>query len=402
MFFLKAAYCRIFQGAFRLALPVLPYREPEIIGGCADLIPVMEKEHIRCPLIVTDRGIVEHGLVAPLTDILERHGLRWGIYDRTQPNPTVDNVEQALNMYRELGCDSLIAIGGGSSMDCAKAVGARVVYPNKTLNQMRGVLRVLHRLPTLIAIPTTAGTGSETTLAAVITDAPRKYAMMSFPLIPRYAVLDGKLTCSLPPQLTATTGMDALTHAVEAYIGRSTTAQTRRLALEAVELVFTNLKTAYSQGDNLEAREKMLLAAYKAGIAFSKSYVGYVHAVAHSLGGKYNTPHGLANAVILPYVLERYGGCIHGKLFDLGVAAGVCREGDDVHQGAEAFIQAVWELNRELGIPRKLPGIQKEDIPLLARHGEKEANPLYPVPRLMTQRELEEIYYDIADWSDGT
>ncbi|MDY4754871.1 MAG: iron-containing alcohol dehydrogenase [Candidatus Faecousia sp.] len=402
MFFLKAAYCRIFQGAFRLALPVLPYREPEIIGGCADLVPVMEKEHIRCPLIVTDRGIVKHGLVAPLTDILERHGFRWGIYDRTQPNPTVDNVEQALNMYRELGCDSLIAIGGGSSMDCAKAVGARVVYPNKTLNQMRGVLRVLRRLPTLIAIPTTAGTGSETTLAAVITDAPRKYAMMSFPLIPRYAVLDGKLTCSLPPQLTATTGMDALTHAVEAYIGRSTTAQTRRLALEAVELVFTNLKTAYSQGDNLEAREKMLLAAYKAGIAFSKSYVGYVHAVAHSLGGKYNTPHGLANAVILPYVLERYGSCIHGKLFDLGVAAGVCRESDDVHQGAKAFLQAVWELNRELGIPRKLPGIQKEDIPPLARHGEKEANPLYPVPRLMSQRELEEIYYDIADWSDST
>ncbi len=402
MFFLKAAYCRIFQGAFRLALPVLPYREPEIIGGCADLVPVMEKEHIRCPLIVTDRGIVEHGLVAPLTDILERHGLRCGIYDRTQPNPTVDNVEQALNMYRELGCDSLIAIGGGSSMDCAKAVGARVVYPNKTLNQMRGVLRVLHRLPTLIAIPTTAGTGSETTLAAVITDAPRKYAMMSFPLIPRYAVLDGKLTCSLPPQLTATTGMDALTHAVEAYIGRSTTAQTRRLALEAVELVFTNLKTAFSQGDNLEAREKMLLAAYKAGIAFSKSYVGYVHAVAHSLGGKYNTPHGLANAVILPYVLERYGSCIYCKLFDLGLAAGVCRESDDVHQGAKAFLQAVWELNRELGIPRKLPCIQKEDIPFLARHAEKEANPLYPVPRLMNQRELEEIYYDIADWSDGT
>lgn len=402
MFFLKAAYCRIFQGAFRLALPVLPYREPEIINCCADLVPVMEKEHIRCPLIVTDRGIVEHGLVAPLTDILERHGLRCGIYDRTQPNPTVDNVEQALNMYRELGCDSLIAIGGGSSMDCAKAVGARVVYPNKTLNQMRGVLRVLRRLPTLIAIPTTAGTGSETTLAAVITDAPRKYAMMSFPLIPRYAVLDGKLTCSLPPQLTATTGMDALTHAVEAYIGRSTTAQTRRLALEAVELVFTNLKTAYSQGDNLEAREKMLLAAYKAGIAFSKSYVGYVHAVAHSLGGKYNTPHGLANAVILPYVLERYGSCIHCKLFDLGLAAGVCRERDDVHQGAKAFLQAVWQLNRELGIPRKLPCIQKEDIPPLARHAEKEANPLYPVPRLMTQRELEEIYYDIADWSDGT
>ena len=400
MFFAKAIYCRCIQIGFRLALPVLPYREPEIIHSCDELPQVMDKAGCRCCLIVTDPGIVANGLVAPLTQVLDRIGLRYGIYDRTKANPTVDNVEQALELYHELGCDSLIAIGGGSSMDCAKAVGARVAYPNRTLGQMGGVLRVLRSLPTLIAIPTTAGTGSETTLAAVISDPPRKYALMSFPLIPRYAVLDGRLTQSLPPQLTATTGMDALTHAVEAYIGRSTTAETRRLALEATELVFSNLKTAYSQGDNLEARKNMLLAAYKAGVAFSKSYVGYVHAVAHSLGGKYNTPHGLANAVILPYVLERYGKSIHGKLYDLALAAGVCREEDGISQGAEKFIRAVWEMNRQLGIPRKLPGIRKEDIEALARHGEKEANPLYPVPRLMTRKELEQIYFDIADWSE--
>lgn len=400
MFFLKAAYCRIFQGAFRLALPVLPYREPEIIHSCDGLIPVMEKEEIRCPLIVTDAGIVANGLVTPLTEFLEKQGFRYCIYDRTRANPTKDNVEEALKQYHELGCDSLIAIGGGSSMDCAKAVGARVAYPQKTLDQLGGILRVLRKLPILIAIPTTAGTGSETTLAAVVTDAPRKYAMMSFPLIPRYALLDGKLTCSLPPKLTATTGMDALTHAVEAFIGRSTTKQTGQLALEATKLVFSNLKTAYSDGRNLQARENMLLAAYKAGIAFSKSYVGYVHAVAHSLGGKYDTPHGLANAVILPYVLERYGSCIHRKLYKLGLAAGVCSQKDDISTGAEKFIRAVWELNEALSIPKKLPGIQKADIEALARHAEKEANPLYPVPKLMTRKELEEIYFDIADWSE--
>lgn len=402
MFFLKAAYCRVFQGAFRLVLPVLPYREPEIVASCNDLGPVIEKERIHTPLIVTDRGIVAHGLVAPLTAELERLGVRYGIYDGTQPNPTADNVEQALKIYRELGCDSLIAIGGGSSMDCAKALGARVAYPKKSLKQMKGILRVLRRLPTLIAIPTTAGTGSETTLAAVITDQPEKYAMMSFPLISHYAVLDGRLTLSLPPHLTATTGMDALTHAVESYIGRSTTGETRRLALEATELVFTNLKTAYSDPKNLEARNNMLLAAYKAGISFSKSYVGYIHAVAHSLGGKYGTPHGLANAVILPHVLERYGPCAHRKLHQLGVAAGVCTKDASHDEGAEKFIRAIRELNRELGIPERLPGIREEDIPALARYAEKEANPLYPVPRLMDREELEEIYHDIADWSDRT
>ena len=399
MFFLKAAYCRAFQIAFRLALPFLPYREPVIIPSCDGMVDVMETEQIRCPLIVTDKGIAANGLITPVTELLDKMGLRYGIYSETKPNPTVDNVEDALKQYHALHCDSLIAIGGGSSMDCAKAVGARVVYPRKTIRQMGGIVKILRALPILIAIPTTAGTGSETTLAAVISDPPRKCPMMSFPLIPRYALLDGSFTNSLPPMLTATTGMDALTHAVEAYIGRSTTRQTRQLALEATRLIFSNLKTAYSDGGNLEARNNMLLASYKAGVAFSKSYVGYVHAVAHSLGGKYDTPHGLANAVILPYVLERYGSCIHKKLYQLALAAGVCSEQDDISTGAEKFIQAIWDLNEAMSIPKKLPVIQKEDIPALAQHAEKEANPLYPVPVLMTRKELEAFYYDIADWS---
>ncbi len=402
MFFIKSAFCRVFQTAFRIALPILPYREPEIVNSCAELSNVFKKENIKSVLIVTDKGIVKNGLLLPLEEALKESNVKYKVYDQTQPNPTVYNVEDALSIYKADNCNCLIAIGGGSSMDCAKAVGARVAYQRKNVGQMKGILRVLRRLPALIAVPTTAGTGSEVTLASIITDSEKhhKYALMSFPLIPHYAVLDAKLTYSLPPHLTSTTGMDALTHAVEAYIGRSTTKETRSLALEAVKLVFENVKAAYNDGENHTARENMLHAAYKAGIAFSKSYVGYIHAVAHSLGGQYGTPHGLANAVIMPYVLEAYGESIYKKLHKLGMAAGVCSANDSYKTGAEKFIDAIKLLNKDMGIPDKLSGIRKEDIPLMAKHAEKEANPLYPVPKLMTQKELEKFYYKVADWSE--
>ena len=394
-------YCRIFQTAFRMALPVLPYREPEIIRSCAEIGKVAKKEKISSVLIVTDKGIVNNGLVDPVVAALQVSGISYYIYADTQPNPTVQNVEDALQVYHVNHCDALIAVGGGSSMDCAKAVGARVAYPKRTVNQLGGKLKVWHKLPTLIAIPTTAGTGSETTLAAMITDSKthHKYAIMSFPLIPKYAVLDASLTYSLPPHLTSTTGVDALTHAVEAYIGRSTSKETRRLSLEATKLVFENVEEAYKDGNNHTARENMLHAAYKAGIAFSKSYVGYIHAVAHSLGGKYGTPHGLANAVVMPYVLESYGKSVYKKLHRLGIAAGVATEEDAPMTGAIKFINAVKALNASMNIPEKLPGIQKEDIPSLAKHAAKEANPLYPVPKLMNTRQLEQFYYMVADWS---
>lgn len=401
MFILKKMGCRVFQLAFRAALPVLPYREPEIIPSCAELGQVLTQNKLGTVLVVTDAGIVRNGLVSPLEEVLRKHHIDYAVYDKTQPNPTVHNVEEALKLYHRHGCHALIAIGGGSAMDCAKAIGARVAYPQKKLNRMGGVLRVLRRLPTLIAIPTTAGTGSETTLAAVITDSDthHKYALMSFPLIPHYAVLDATLTYTMPPHLTATTGMDALTHAVEAYIGRSTTRETRRLALEATKLVFDYLERAYTDGHDREAREQMLHAAYKAGVSFSKSYVGYIHAVAHSLGGQYGTPHGLANAVIMPYVLEAYGKSAHKKLHRLGIAAGVCTEEQTHEEGATLFIQAIREMNRRMGIPETIKGIEKADIPDMARHAEREANPLYPVPTLMTRQELESFYEQIADWS---
>ena len=395
---IKAIYCRSVQAVLRAALPVLPYREPEVFHSCGELSTVFQKENIRRVLIVTDAGIVRSGIAAQLEAVLDEDDISYAVYDQTRPNPTVVNVEQALSLYRRYRCQALIAIGGGSSMDCAKAVGARLARPGTPLGKLKGTLRILRPLPTLIAIPTTAGTGSETTLAAVITDtqAQHKYVMNDFVLIPKYAVLDARLTLSLPPHLTATTGMDALTHAVEAYIGRSTTRQTRRESLEATRLVFANVERAYRNGKDYEARSNMLTAAYRAGIAFSRSYVGYVHAVAHSLGGQYNIPHGLANAVLLPYVLESYGSCIHRKLHDLAVAAGVASPQEEDAGAAAKFIRAIRQLNARMGIPETLEGIRPEDIPVMAAHAEKEANPLYPVPRLMTREELTFFYEQVA------
>ena len=386
--------CRAYQGVFRAALPFLPYREPEILHRCEELPDTLKQHKIKKILIVTDPGIVACGLMTKITSVLAKEKISYSVYDQTSANPTVRNVEEALALYQKEHCKALLAIGGGSAMDCAKALGARIACPKKTLGQLKGTLHVLHRIPLLIAVPTTAGTGSENTLAAVITDSEKKhkYVLNDFVLIPRYAILDAELTYSLPPHLTATTGMDALTHAVEAYIGRSTTKGTREKALLAVKTIYQNIETAYHDGHNHAAREQMLNAAYLAGFAFSRSYVGYVHAVAHSLGGQYNIPHGLANAVLLPEVLESYGSCIHKKLHILGCAAGVCTEQDSIKAGAGKFIASIRTLNKNMGIPDFLSGIQESDIETMSVHAAKEANPLYPVPKLMTRRELEAFY----------
>ena len=386
--------CRAYQGVFRAALPFLPYREPEILHRCEELPDTLKQHKIKKILIVTDPGIVACGLMTKITSVLAKEKISYSVYDQTSANPTVRNVEEALALYQKEHCQALLAIGGGSAMDCAKALGARISCPKKTLGQLKGTLHVLHRIPLLIAVPTTAGTGSENTLAAVITDSEKKhkYVLNDFVLIPRYAILDAELTYSLPPHLTATTGMDALTHAVEAYIGRSTTKETREKALLAVKTIYQNIETAYHDGHNHAAREQMLNAAYLAGFAFSRSYVGYVHAVAHSLGGQYNIPHGLTNAVLLPEVLESYGSRIHQKLHMLGCAAGVCTEQDSIKAGAGKFIASIRTLNKNMGIPDFLSGIQERDIETMSVHAAKEANPLYPVPKLMTRRELEAFY----------
>lgn len=398
---LKKIYCRTFQTLFKLALPFLPYRHPKIINAPGKLAGVLKEKDIQRVLIITDSGIRGLGLIEPLEKALRKHQISYWVYDGTVANPTTENVAEAVSLYREQDCQAVIGFGGGSSIDCAKAVGACIANPGKSLAKMKGILKVRRKLPLLIAVPTTAGTGSETTLAAVITDAEtrHKYAINDFPLIPRYALLDPKVTLGLPPFLTATTGMDALTHAVEAYIGNSTTAGTRKNARRAVRLIFENLDTAFCDGQNIEARQNMLRASYYAGCAFTKSYVGYVHAVAHSLGGEYNVPHGLANAVLLPYVLKAYGPSIHKKLHRLAMEAGLADGDTPCEEAAEAFIDAIQDMKQRFGIGDTIPQIREEDIPKLARYADKEANPLYPVPVLMDAQQLETFYYLLMDES---
>lgn len=393
----KKIYCRIFQGCFHLAIPILPYRDPKILNSINELPEEFASRGIKKVLLVTDPVI--RSLTGKLEELLPRAGIECLVYDKTNANPTVANVDEALALYIGEGCQALIGFGGGSSIDCAKAVGARVACPRKSLAQMKGILKIGRRIPLLAAIPTTAGTGSETTVTTVITDDKThyKYPISDFPLIPKIAVLDPKVTFTLPANLTATTGMDAMTHAIEAFIGGSTTRKTREYSIRAVKLIIQNIEKAYKDGQDENARRNMLIASNLAGGAFSRSYVGYVHAVAHSLGGAYNIPHGLANSVLLPIVLRRYGSKAWKKLAILAVAGGVAQANDSVQVAAEKMIAEICRLNAAMGIPEKLKGIKVEDIPELARRADKEANPLYPVPVLWNAKELEKFYYDVME-----
>ena len=395
----KKIYCRLYQTILRIALPLMPYREPKILKSNDDVVEILKNNNFKNIFLVSDKSIRKLNLTKPLEESIIKNNFKLTIYDETVPNPTTKNVEDALNLFNENNCEVIIAFGGGSVMDCAKAVGARVARPKKSLKQLKGILKIRKKIPLLIAVPTTAGTGSETTLAAVITDSEtrHKYAINDFPLIPNFALLDPKLTIGLPKHITSTTGMDALTHAIEAYIGNSTTKHTRKASLEAVKLIFENLQVAYNEPTNLSARQNMLTAAYKAGVAFTRSYVGYVHAIAHSLGGKYNIPHGLANAIILPYMLKAYGKKIYKKLWQLGVYANLFEHSISYEEGANLFIKKIEELNASMLIPTKISEINKQDIESLAKTAEHEGNPLYPVPVLMTAKDLEKIYYQLID-----
>ncbi|MDE7454711.1 MAG: iron-containing alcohol dehydrogenase [Clostridia bacterium] len=378
----------------------MPWRKPKILDGedsFVNAVDFMAKQNVCRPLIVCDKSALERGA---LDSFFQRAKgvIGYAVYDGVLPNPTVEQVEQGLAIYLQNNCDSLLAFGGGSAMDCAKAIGARVVRPNKTVNQMKGLLKVNRRLPPFFAVPTTAGTGSECTVAAVITNGAThdKYAINDFSLIPHYAILDPKLTQSLPPFLTATTGMDALTHAVEAYIGRSNTRTTKRQAEQAVKLVFENLAEATTNGNNLNARSNMQCAAYLAGLAFTRAYVGYVHALAHALGGTYGIAHGYANAVLLPRVLQAYGKSAYGRLAKLAKTVGVADKTDSKAVASNKFIEAIDELNKTLSIPVTFEGkIKEKDFDALAKHADREANPLYPVPKLLNAKQLKQIYYKV-------
>jgi len=400
---LKKAYGRVFQNVMKVATNALNFHEPILLNGVESIPEILkEKEKINSVLIVTDDFLHNKGkLIDGLKADLEKNNIKYAVYDRTIPNPTIDNIEEALIMYHNNGCQGFIAVGGGSPMDCAKGVACRVARPNKQIPQMKGLLKVMKKLPPFLAVPTTSGTGSEATIVAVVSNAKthEKYAINDPVLIPKYAVLDPKLTVGLPNFITSTTGMDALTHAVEAYIGNSNTKKTKEMSIKAIKLIFTNLKKAYDDGKNLEARRNMQLAAYYAGIAFTRAYVGYVHAIAHNLGGMYGAPHGDANSIILPYILDYFGKSAYKKLAELADEVGI--KGDNDEEKAKAFIQAIRDLNASMNIPsnvneikkiKEIGGIKDEDIPIMVDRAYREGYPLYPVPKFMDKEDFTKMY----------
>lgn len=370
---------RTYQCVFGLGARLLPWRRPETVTGPGSLarIPaLLTKCGTRRPLVAASRRQCADPAFQQMLSRLEGYAL----FSDIQPNPPVSAVEAAAALYRREGCDSLVAVGGGSPMDTAKAAAALLARPDRTLSQLAGLLKVRRPIPPFIAVPTTAGTGSETTIAAVVTGADHhKYAVSDLCLIPRCAVLDPLLTVSLPPRTTAETGMDALTHAVEAYLSRFyPTRQTDRLAEEAVVTIFRTLEHACAHGDDVDARQALLTASYQAGAAFTRASVGNVHAIAHTLGGLYGVGHGLANAVLLPVVLRDYGPAAYRKLARLAELVGL--PGGTDGEKADTFIDAILAMNARLGIPTGFSCIREEDLPQMAAWAAKEANPTYPVP----------------------
>ncbi len=385
---------RIFQFLLYIGRPFLPWRIPEVLDTYEALSQALLAKNKRRPLIVIDNNLVRLGIHKPLINSLKEHGIRYDLFTDISPNPTINQVEKAFTNYFVYGSDAVIGLGGGSSIDVAKALAARIANPKKSLDKMGGLFKVRRKLDFLAAIPTTAGTGSEATLAAVIVNekTKRKYTINDFPLIPHYAVLIPDLTLNLPPFFTATTGMDALTHAIEAYTNNGGTKFTNSRAINAVKLIFKYLPLAYKDPINYEARQMMQVAAFDAGVAFTRNYVGYVHALSHPLSAYYGLPHGYVNALILPFMLAKYGSKVERKLARLARNAEVIPLGLNDKDTAALFIEKINDFNSAFNIKKTIPEIEINDIPQLAKYANKEARPLYPTPVIYKTNELEMFY----------
>ena len=374
---------RFRQALFSPVQKIQLYIQPKMIKGeyaLLDLVDVLKEKHLKHYMIVTTPGFIKRGTLQSFFDALNQNDIQYSIFHDLKPDPEICDVEKLKEMFIKEGCQSLIAIGGGSVIDCSKAALACVQMKNLDVKTVLHTGRVSKPLPLLIAVPTTAGTGSEVTAGAVITDPiqKRKYALSNLFLIPKYAVLDSSLLVSLPSKMTAYTGMDALTHAIEAYINHFNNRKTNKYALEAIQSIFQYLVPSFEDGSNITYRLELLEASYKAGVAITNNYIGYVHAIAHGIGGMYHLQHGMINAIILPIVLEEYGDTITKKLAYIADIVGIAGHTDQ--QKAEYFIKKLKEINQALGIPTSIPEIQDSDIHYLATGAEKEGNPAYPTP----------------------
>ena len=393
-------FYRIYQFILKLFSKLLPWREPVVIKGEESLL--LLRDHLlslpnKNYLIVTDQGMTKAGLVKHLLSTLQHEAYHLHVFDQTVANQTIQNIDDAYAIYQKNQCDAIIGFGGGSSLDCAKGLSIKVAYPKKHISQFKGILKVHRRLPLVIAIPTTAGTGSECTLAAVISDPEKmtKYAIMDMHLVPRIALLDPSLLRNLPSFYTATTGMDALTHAIEAYLSLGRTNKTDERSIQAIRIIFDELELSYLNPGHLGYRMNLLQASYDAGYAFTRAYVGNIHAIAHAFGGYYHIPHGYANAIIMPHVLQYSLPYVEKRLANLYDHLYADSPLNSRSQKAYAIIEKIHSMNQAMDIPKHIDIPHDLHINDMINHAYKEANPLYPVPHIYTKQDYKTLFSNI-------
>lgn len=379
----------------KVATTVMPIRDPELYTGAGSLLSMAREiadSGVKSLLLVTSVGLIKRGQLDEVVRLFEQRGVTTVIFDEVEPDPTFATVNKGLERFKSEGCDAVLVVGGGSAIDAAKVIALAAGNRCKP-EKLKGFFRARRRAVPFFAAPTTAGTGSEVTVAAVISDdkTHKKAFVVDPKTLPRMAALDPNLMLSLPTDLTATTGMDALTHAIESYIGTLGNRSTDRAALEAIELIFKFLPQACDNGADVEARDAMALASYKAGQAFTRASVGYVHAISHQLGAQYGVAHGLGNAVLLPHVVEFSSVRVESKLARLALMLGLGEETEAQANLAQRFVRELFEFNQRLNIPSTFEALKAEDIPALARAARTEAHLNYPVPRHMSRGDCELI-----------
>lgn len=347
-------------------------------------------------LVVTDKDLVRIGINDRIVKVLNAENIETVVFDDVLPNPTVENVDEGLALYKKENCDIIVAVGGGSPIDCAKGIGL-LATNGGSIKDYEGLDMSEDSMPPFIAVNTTAGTASEMTRFTIITDTDRhiKMAIVDWHVTPTVAINDPELMVSMPPGLTAATGMDALTHAVEAYVSTAATPVTDSASIKAIELISNYLRPAVANGHNMEARDKMAYAEYMAGMAFNNASLGNVHAMAHQLGGFYDLPHGVCNAILLPHV-ESFNIIASPKRFaDIAVAMGENTEGLTVIEAAHLAMQSIKQLSGDVGIPEGLEelGVQEKDLPFLAENALKDACSVTN-PRIASKEDIIRIYKD--------
>lgn len=364
------------------------------VGSHIEAVEQLTSRNCKKPLIVTDKGITATGMTEKFVELFKSADIEAVVYDETIPNPTDENVMNGVEVYKNSGCDSIVTLGGGSPHDCGKGIGSVVTNGGK-INDYEGVNMLSERMPPFIAINTTAGTASEMTRFCIITDTSRhvKMAIIDWRVTPDVAINDPELMAGMPPFLTAATGMDALTHAIEAYVSTIATPITDACALQAMQLISDNLRAAVAFGQDMEARDNMAYAEYLAGMAFNNASLGHVHAMAHQLGGFYDLPHGVCNAILLPHV-ERFNLIAKVDRFaDIAIALGENIEGLSMREAADVAIDAIETLSQDVGIPANLTelGVKEEDLKIMAENAQKDACGLTN-PRTPTLQDVIDIY----------